>query len=107
MAFIYWCCQQAYGKDNPLVKTGGVLRQWNEIKPIYKFVKDPQPGDIGIMDFGKGLGHTFFIESVKGDTLFTIEGNATTVSGSREGFEVCRKDTRKASQCKGFIRISK
>jgi hypothetical protein len=117
MAFVYWCVETsgarvqmpgAAGLRNPLVKTGGVLRQWNEIEkqfgqPKCKF-STPQPGDIFIMDFGKGLGHTGFVERVEGDIIHTIEGNATTVSGSREGIEVCRK-TRKISACKGFIRI--
>ncbi|MES2592387.1 MAG: CHAP domain-containing protein [Bacteroidota bacterium] len=102
MAFVYWCTTQAK-PVHPLVKTGGVLRQWNEIDPKYKF-KTPAQGDIFIMDFGKGLGHTGFVESVEGDLINTIEGNATTISGSREGIEVCRKQ-RKISACKGFIRI--
>jgi hypothetical protein len=103
MAFVYWCVLQAK-PVNPLIKTGGVMRQWNEIDPKYK-VSVPQAGDIFIMDFGKGLGHTGFVESVSGDSMITIEGNATTISGSREGIEVCRKTTRKVSSCKGFIRV--
>jgi CHAP domain len=103
MAFVYWCVLQTK-PVNPLVKTGGVMRQWNEIDPKYK-VKAPQAGDIFIMDFGKGLGHTGFVESVSGNSMITIEGNATTISGSREGIEVCRKTTRTVSSCKGFIRI--
>jgi hypothetical protein len=102
MAFVYWCTEYAQ-TINPLVKTGGVMRQWNFIDPQYKR-SEPKQGDIFIMDFGKGLGHTGFVESVEGDTLHTIEGNATTVSGSREGIEVCRK-TRKIASMKGFIRI--
>ena len=78
MAFVYWC-----KKYRVLI---------------------PQKGDIFIMDFGKGLGHTGFVESVEGSYIQTIEGNATTVSGSREGIEVCRK-TRKISACIGFIRL--
>jgi len=102
MAFIYWCTKQSQ-PNNPLIKTGGVLRQWNEINAKYKF-KIPLQGDIFIMDFGKGLGHTGFVESVEGLNIHTIEGNATTISGSREGIEVCRK-IRLISGCKGFIRI--
>jgi hypothetical protein len=103
MAFVYWCTEQAL-PVNPLVKTGGVLRQWNEIDPRYKYTF-PKQGDIFIMDFGHGLGHTGFIESIDGDNLHTIEGNATTISGSREGIEVCRK-VRKLGTMKGFIRIA-
>jgi len=100
MAFVYWCVQQT--GINPLIKTGGVLRQWNEIDPARKF-KVPQAGDIFIMDFGKGLGHTGFVEEVQGNLIKTIEGN-TNDTGSREGFEVCRR-VREIKKCKGFIRV--
>jgi hypothetical protein len=100
MAFVYWCCEQS--GNNKLIKTGGVLRQWNEIPENYKF-KVPMPGDIFIMDFGKGLGHTGFVEYIEGDNIHTIEGN-TNDEGSREGYEVCRR-VRKSSSCIGFIRL--
>ena len=100
MAFVYWCVEQT--GINPLIKTGGVLRQWNEIDPARKF-KTPQAGDIFIMDFGKGLGHTGFVEEVQGNLIKTIEGN-TNDTGSREGFEVCRR-VREIKKCKGFIRV--
>lgn len=117
MAFVYWCVEEAKvrikmggsaGLRNPLIRTGGVLKQWNEIEnqpfqPKCKFTT-PLPGDIFIMDFGKGLGHTGFVEKVEGDVIHTIEGN-TNDTGSREGYEVCRR-TRKIKDCKGFIRIS-
>lgn len=102
MAFVYWVCEQAQ-PVNPLVKTGGVLRQWRDIDSQYKF-KEPKQGDIFIMDFGKGLGHTGFVECIEGANLHTIEGNATTINGSREGIEVCRK-IRSIKGCIGFIRI--
>lgn len=101
MSFVYWCVEQT--GVNPLIKTGGVLRQWNEIDSARKF-KTPQAGDIFIMDFGHGLGHTGFVEEVQGNLIKTIEGNATTLSGSREGYEVCRK-VRDISKIKGFIRV--
>lgn len=103
MAFVYWCVTQSK-PVNPLVKTGGVLAQWNKIDPKYRFTT-PQAGDIFIMDFGSGHGHTGFVESVIGDRIMTIEGNSND-EGSREGYEVCRKPNgRKISSCKGFIRI--
>jgi len=102
MAFVYWCVSEE-SPVNHLVKTAGVLNQWNNIDPKYKHTT-PVVGDIFIMDFGGGLGHTGFVESVDGDILHTIEGNATTISGSREGIEVCRK-TRKLTSMKGFIRV--
>jgi hypothetical protein len=107
MSFIYWCVDEACKEavvPNPLVRTGGVMRQYNEVDRKL-IVKTPLPGDIGIMDFGKGLGHTFFVEKVEGDTVFTIEGNSND-DGSREGYEVCRKPGgRKIKNCKAFIRI--
>lgn len=102
MAFVYWCCKQA-DDNTPMVRSGGVLNVWNKTDKKYK-VSVPQKGDIFIMDFGKGLGHTGFVEKVEKDIIHTIEGNATTISGSREGIEVCRK-TRKISSCIGFIRL--
>jgi len=107
MAFVYWCVTEAYGKT-PMIKNGGVLKQWNSIPAQYK-VKYPKPGDIFIMNFGKGLGHTGFIERLEeganGTIVHTIEGNATTINGSREGIEVCRKNTRRLSDFVGFIRL--
>ena len=101
MAFVFWCCEQS-NPINPLIKTAGVLRQWNKIDPKYKFTT-PVQGDIFIMDFGKGLGHTGFVESVHGNHIHTIEGN-TNDEGTREGYEVCRR-MRKISSCIGFIRL--
>jgi hypothetical protein len=102
MAFVYWCCQQG-GESDKLLKTGGVLAQWNHADPSIRF-SIPKAGDIFIMDFGQGLGHTGFVESVKMNKIFTIEGN-TNDTGSREGYEVCRR-VRQVSSCKGFIRIN-
>lgn len=101
MAFVYWCCKEA-SINARLVKTGGVLRQWNEVSKQMKYTT-PEPGDIFIQDHGKGLGHTGFVEYVDGANIHTIEGN-TNDEGSREGYEVCRR-VRPISSCKGFIRV--
>ncbi len=102
MAFCYWCFKTAYDVTT-LVKTGGVLRQWNEVDPKCKF-KKPAVGDIGIIDHGKGLGHAVLIRSLDPDGLsvHTIEGNSNSM-GSREGQEVCELK-RPISKFKGFIR---
>ena len=100
MAFVYWC----FGGNvpaNPLIKTGGVLRAWNEADKKHR-VTDPQPGDIFIMDFGKGLGHTGIVEKVDSNFIYTIDGN-TNDSGSREGIEVCRRQ-RPRNKIKGYLR---
>ena len=108
MAFVYWCTNEAakeQGVPNPLVKTAGVLAQWNKIPKSMKFTT-PQAGDIFIMDFGGGKGHTGFVTSVKDGVIQTIEGNSND-DGSREGYEVCRKPNgRKIGSIKGYIRIS-
>ena len=103
MAFVYWCASAAAKQlnvPNTLHKTGHVLAMWNA-KPLLR-VKVPQPGDIMILDYGKGLGHTGIVEKIVGTDVHTIEGN-TNDEGSREGYEVCRR-IRKLSTIKGFLR---
>jgi len=103
MALMYWCHSKAAQELNiktTLHRSGGVLNVWNNT-PEERRTQDPQPGMIGIMDFGHGLGHTFIIESVEGDKLHTVEGN-TNDTGSREGYEVCRR-IRLKSKVKGYI----
>lgn len=104
MAFMYWCFNAAskeFGIKNPLVKTGGVLNAWQKAPALVKVI-DPQPGDIFIQDHGHGLGHTGIVEIVEDDIVHTIEGN-TNDTGSREGYEVCRR-TRKKTNIIGYLR---
>ncbi len=101
MAFVYWCFEQT-GQANPLIKTGGVLNAWNTADKKHRVVGDPQPGDIFIMNFGKGLGHTGIVEKVDANFIYTIDGN-TNDSGSREGIEVCRKQ-RPRNKIIGYLR---
>src|ERR1041385_8749080 len=59
MAFIYWCFREASRQlevGNPLIKTGGVLNAY--YTDARHHVSSPQAGDIFIMDFGNGFGHT-------------------------------------------------
>lgn len=104
MAFVYWCTQKAALQltvSNPLKRTAGVLDQYNSRPFLVVFV--PLPGDIFIMDLGKGLGHTGIIEKVVGQTIHTIEGN-TNNNGSREGYKVCRRK-RDITTVKAFLRL--
>jgi hypothetical protein len=104
MAFMYWIFREASKEMNiktPLLKTGGVLKAWQKAPAGIK-VNDPQPGDIFIQDHGHGLGHTGIVEGVDGDSVHTIEGN-TNDTGSREGYEVCRRLRKKASII-GYLR---
>jgi len=105
LAFVYWCHEKAakeLGCSNMMAKTGGVLNEWNKRKDNFSVTK-PEPGDVFIIDFGKGLGHTGIVESVEGEFVNTIEGN-TNDEGSREGYEVCRRK-RPISKMKGFLRF--
>ena len=105
MAFVFWNVLEASTKlntQNPLKITGGVIDQYNS-RPLLR-KKTPATGDIFIMDFGKGIGHTGFVEKVlPNGKIQTIEGN-TNDDGSREGYEVCRR-TRNISSIKSFLRI--
>src|SRR5882762_9483801 len=59
MAFVYWVFDQAarsIGIPTPLVKTGGVLNAWSNAASHHQ--TSPLIGDIFIMDFGQGHGHT-------------------------------------------------
>lgn len=103
MAFAYFCYKEAstqLGIPNPLYKTAGVLMQWNKSPHLQS--KTPVPGCLFIMDYGGGKGHTGFVEKIlPGGKIQTIEGN-TNDDGSREGYEVCRRE-RTIASCKGFI----
>jgi hypothetical protein len=111
-AFLYWCfdkAAQSAGKANPLFKTGSVLTHWNKTtaKKITtsEAVNNPalvKPGQIFIMSFGGGAGHTGLVESVSGGFINVIEGN-TNEGGSREGIGVFRRTRKIASINKGFI----
>lgn len=105
MALMYWCFKEAANKMglvSMMAKTGGVLDQWNKRKVQYGVIS-PKPGDIFIMDFGKGLGHTGIVEKVEGNTIHTIEGNSND-EGSRDGYEVCRRK-RTMDKIKGYLRF--
>lgn len=106
MAFVFWCTAEAareVGQKNPLYMTGRVMDQWYKV-PAAMRVHQPQAGDIFVMEFAHGLGHTGFIESVDGNVVHTIEGN-TNEDGSREGYEVAKR-ARNVSSFIGFIRLT-
>lgn len=110
-SFAYWCFDEAsreLGMKNPLTKVGGVLRQW-EFSPKYRIPKNliPQPGDLFVLDHGKGLGHMGIIESVDPQTFeeYAIEGNSNS-DGSRDGEEVVRhKRLPTDPKLVGFLRF--
>jgi hypothetical protein len=105
MAFVFWCFEQSAIQLSigcPLKKTAGVLDQWNSIDAYFKKTV-PMPGDVFIMDFGQGKGHTGIVLKVHQWQVETIEGN-TNDDGSREGYKVCKR-VRDISTIKGFIRV--
>jgi len=109
MAFIYWAYQRAaaeLGVNNPLVKTGGCIRQANEIdkKYIVPEGEKPQRGDIAIIDLGEGKGHVFAVTGLHDDNVGTVEGNTNT-NGSANGDCVYER-TRAVTKAKYYIRIA-
>ena len=107
MAFVYWCVDQAckeMGLKNPLVKTGSVMFQYNNttLRKLPKTSSAIKAGDIGIMSFKGGKGHTFFIKE-PGATIWTVEGN-TNDEGGREGYEVATMK-RPVSSLHGIIQL--
>lgn len=109
MAFVYWCVKKAaleLEEKNPLVRTAGVMRQYREctLRKLPNRNLNVQPGDIFIMQFANGLGHTGFVIELKGRVVKTIEGN-TNDDGSREGYEVAIRE-RPVSSIHGFIQLN-
>lgn len=105
MAFVHWSFGQAasaLGVKNPLFYTGRVLLQW-EMRHTNFGKSSPMPGDIFIMDFGKGLGHTGLVRGVDHATIHTVEGNSND-EGAREGYEVCER-IRPQLKIKGYLRF--
>jgi hypothetical protein len=113
MAFQYWCFGQAsvqLGIVNPLTKTASVSHAWQVAHPSHKSTSfpgsTPQIGDIFIMEFPAGGGHTGIVESLNSDGSFnTIEGN-TDLNGSPEGIGVFRRKRHFSSPIIGFLRYS-
>lgn len=108
MAFVYWCVNEASKKmnrPNPLVKTAGVMDQFRktQLRILPKTSIGIKPGDIFILEFAHGLGHTGFVKSIDNGIVTTIEGNSNE-DGSREGYEVCSHH-RPISSFKGFIQL--
>jgi len=112
LAFVMWCVKEACEKMSvkfPLKVTGHVMTFYNWVKQNHPewIHHSPMAGDIFIMDFGGGKGHTGFV--LKGFDLKseTIEGNSND-EGSRNGYEVAHRSgdlCRKNSTIKAFIRI--
>lgn len=111
-AFIYWCFNEAakkLGRTNPLVKTGGCIKHWNDTKGKKILAADAVnkpsllgPGQIFIISHGGGAGHTGLIEKVDGGFIHTIEGNSNP-AGSSNGIGVFKLQRKISKINKGFI----
>jgi hypothetical protein len=112
-ALVYWSYEQASKElkiDNPVPRTGGSLKMFQLSKPENRILVSDvlaghttlMPGDIGVQDHGHGTGHTVIVEMQVGDRVKTVEGN-TNDTGSREGFEVERKESLKMRAISSFI----
>lgn len=118
MAFVYWCFKMAAqqsGAPNPFPKTGGCIDAWRKVGKKApgrrisreRAMADPslvKPGQVFILNFGGGKGHTGFVRQSLGGPLQTIEGNSNA-GGSREGLGVFELNRRKIPDPKlmGFI----
>ncbi len=115
-AFVYFCfgkAAEAAGRRNPLTKTAGVLAHWNKAegsgaRRIKQADAAANPslvraGQIFVIDFGRGVGHTGLITGVQSGKLLTVEGN-TNDGGSREGIGVFARQGRTIGTInKGFL----
>lgn len=78
--FASWVMRQALGK----IPTGGVrggvhaLKKDAEQRGLWRPVEDyePAPGDVFVMDMGRGTGHVGFVIGYSGVVIETIEGNS-------------------------------
>jgi hypothetical protein len=111
-AFVYWCFQRAAekaGRANPMLRTAGCVDHWNRTKgkkiPAAAAVDNPgllKPGQIFIINHGRGSGHTGLVEGIEGGFLRTIEGNSNP-EGSSNGIGVFRLERKIAQINQGFI----
>ena len=111
MAFVQGCFRQAaleMGIEDPLKPdTAGVLDLWNRVPKGWRVgALNGRAGDIMIMDFGGGKGHTGIVTGYSNGMYITMEGN-TNDAGSRDGDCVAEKYRRKYSggKLKGFVRV--
>lgn len=84
---VYWCFVQATpkGSPNPCPKTPGALHMW-DLSPLACRTQLAAPGDVFVLDRGKGHGHVGFVASVSPDgrTIVSIEPD-TNAAGSTTG----------------------
>ncbi len=95
-AFVYWVYKQA-NAEAKLRKTGSLMELWNSLNPNERITQKEamanpsliQPGNLFFIQFGKNIGQIGIVESVKGESIFTIEGNSND-KGTEDGTGVIR-----------------
>ncbi len=108
MAHVYYCFSQAANEMqvvNPLYKTGGCQMQLNN-RQANKVTGPIQPGDVFILIFPHGGGHTGIVKEVSADgTQYrAVEGNSNT-DGSNDGEQVCIPKWRNKKDAAAFLRF--
>ena len=101
MAFVQWCFNQN-GPPLPY-KTAScsALLSWYKQKHPKQVVKNPEPGDIIIYNFG----HTGIVEKVSSTTITAIEGNtSSTDKGSQSNGGGVFRRVRNKSTVVAYIR---
>jgi hypothetical protein len=114
-----WCCAYTHRVyqdastilklPNPHPKTGGVLKcmqmagAGRQIAKKDATDKNILAGYLGIMDYGKGLGHIYIVVSVVGDVITTIEGNTDAAGGRTGGQVLMRQRSLKDAKLRCFI----
>jgi hypothetical protein len=114
-----WCCAYTHRVyqdastllkvPNPHPKTAGVLKcmqmagAGRQIAKKDATDKNILSGYLGIMDFGKGLGHIYIVVSVEGNDIYTIEGNTDAAGGRTGGQVLMRKRSLKDAKLRCFI----
>lgn len=111
MAFDVWNVDQAargLNIANPLKRTGGVMDQWQSWKGK-KVLKGGtfMPGDIFILNTGKGHGHTgFIIQASNVQNIFdTVEGNTDDNGSSNGTGDFFRTRSTTSANFEGVIRL--
>lgn len=107
--FLWWCFRQA-GESSAFfggAKTAscGTLLKWYRDNGWTVPSSDAQPGDVVILNFHGTLDteHCGIVESISGNTMYTIEGN-TSVYGSQDNGGIVMRKARFQSQVVGVCR---
>lgn len=110
MGFVQYCVAteaKNIGVEDPLKPNSlHCLTVWNAQQKLgnTKSISEARMGDIFIMDFGAGKGHTGFVKHAANGVIETIEGN-TNGTGSREGDGVYAKTRKYTAPFRGVIRL--